>query len=586
MIPKNTRRWHVRRMDSALILAALATAGIAAVLFWVAWRSDRNDEQEEATQTATFTLTPTITLSPTLTLSPTASPTSTETPTRLPTDTPTHIPTATATPTFTDTPTPTLTFTPYPVPIVNPITLAETYAGEAITITGRARRGDTIILLDNGEAIAEVEAQRSGDWEIKLSEGLEVGSHRLELFAVSEAGEQSAVVPLGFIVNTAPTATPTRTPTRTPRPTDTPEPTQEVGLLPSNTAPVLILPSLTPSRTPRSTDTTEPTQEVGLLPTLTPSLTPTTTPSVTATPTNTPDKSLLPATATPTATVPSQTPSQTPSLTPTPTLTSTSTATFTPTPTERLTEAALAPTEQPGVTPTATALPPLQPPRFDTPRNPYSPFAPVLISGSAEPNVTVTLHAGEELLGTAVADVSGQWRFQWEGETRSTVIEAIAADETGRSSPPARANFLVEITDPRITEPRSGITITPGLLAVRGSAPALAPLSIVDQSGAVLAETAAGSDGDWAALVQFNTPQQITLQAVIFDSEGRQPLAASSGVRVRVAESIAPATGGLLDEENARPDRMYTALLALLLTAAGFTFISIGRALYLRSRRV
>jgi hypothetical protein len=527
-------------MDAVLILAALATAGIASVLFWASWRSDQ-DEDPTLTPTATVTASPTTTASPTLTLTPTNTATVTNTPTRAVTNTSTPTDTPTTTPTFTDTPTPTFTLTPtntltpsntpsntptetpYPNPMVDPIALAETYAGEAIMITGMALPGDTITLLDNGDIMLMVEADEQGRWVIDLSEGLTAGSHQLEMVASGNGG-QSAMIPLGFIVNNAPT------PTRTPR----------------------------PSATPTEVEATE----AAVVPTHTPS--------------HTPDESLLPNTATPSPTV---------ADTATPIPSATDTAIPPPTATPPPVEPSVTPTEvaqQPGTT---VALAPLAAPRFDTPQNPYSPFAPILLSGTAPANATIILMAGDDRIGQTTSDANGNWQLVWDDQIRSTAIDAIAQDDLGRVSESTRATIAVEITNPRISDPATGRTFNPrAAVFVRGMAPALAPIVLRDQSGEVIETTIADADGNWSMWIVMGEPETITLQAVINAEDGAE-LAASNTVRLTIAESIVPVTGGILDDGGNESGSAYIALLALMFTVGGFTLIFIGRTIYFRSIR-
>lgn len=235
----------VRRLDCALLMAALVTAGLSTLLFWWAWAESENEKDEDISTptlipTETATLTPSATLTPTFT----PSPTSTDTPTRYPSDTPTATATPTHTPTFTptltstptatltstrtptasptrtltpsatitntatSTPTVTLTATTYPTPEVNELEIPEEYAGEPIEIRGKAVAGDTITLLDNGSQIAQVTTDNFGNWRIVLEAGLEGGSHRLEVVALSPEGTQSTAVPVAFIFSTKPTSTP------------------------------------------------------------------------------------------------------------------------------------------------------------------------------------------------------------------------------------------------------------------------------------------------------------------------------------------------------------------------------------------
>ncbi len=575
---RNARNRRVSQFDAALILGLLAAAGFTAVLLAAAWRAGGDDDTNEnlvagpvATQTATATT------SPTTTETTIPSPTATQTPTRAPTDTPpptaTHTPSPTATatltptdtptitpsPTATQTPTPTATFTPYPVPVVNPITLAETYAGEAVRISGEAQPGDQVILLNNNVVFRQTEAAADGEWVINLQDGLPIGENRLQLYAESPTGVQSPIIPVGFVLNEAPTPTntpthtptPTNTPTHTPTPTDTPTSTTTPTTTPTDTRtprPTRTPTSTTtptdtrtpprPTRTPTPDDTeigqniivTEtPATQLAQRATATPTLLVTATdfPSATASPNATTTQTAVP-TETPTArptntpsasptdtatTQPSDTPTLTPSPTvdvalqpasPTPTVPIRATLTFTPSPTPSPspTQSATTPAR-----PTETVQATLAAPFVQTPRNPYSPFAPVTLRGTGEPGTTIVLRteAGDEL-GTTRVDSSGNWTLTW-NEPRSTAVEAVAQDGE-RLSAPTRASIAVRLTAPVIENPAPGETFMPGVVQISGTAPSRAPIQIVDTTtNSLLAETRADHQGYWSVSLRQDSAQ-------------------------------------------------------------------------------
>lgn len=226
----------VRRIDSALIITLLVTAGLSTIFFWAAWLGSETADEESTTPTVTAFVTATDTSLPsaTFTLTFTPSATSTETPTRYPSntptpsDTPTSTPTDTATlapsatltntasPTSTATPSvtltstaqatlrPTRTSTPPPTPEVNRLDVSDSYAGEPLEITGTAVAESTVTLLDNGEIIAEVQTNAIGAWRVYLEDGLAGGSHRLEVYVTTADGTQSETAPVAFIFSVAP----------------------------------------------------------------------------------------------------------------------------------------------------------------------------------------------------------------------------------------------------------------------------------------------------------------------------------------------------------------------------------------------
>lgn len=170
------RRKLVHRLDIVFFIGLLVTSGLAALLFWSQFDTDDEadavSEKPSATQTDLPTETETAT--PTTTLTLTLTPTLTRTPT--------------ITPSATQTLTSTATATPWPAPVVSPLALAETYAGEPLLIMGSAQPGDTIQLFDQDELIIAVTAGDDGAWSIDLAEGLPAGTHNLAVVAVGPGG--------------------------------------------------------------------------------------------------------------------------------------------------------------------------------------------------------------------------------------------------------------------------------------------------------------------------------------------------------------------------------------------------------------
>ncbi|MGQ9850947.1 MAG: Ig-like domain-containing protein, partial [Aggregatilineaceae bacterium] len=117
-----------------------------------------------------------------------------------------------------------------PPPLVTPLALAETYAGQPLTVHGAAQPADIIQLYDNGELIAMAVADSTGAWSLTLPGGLNEGSHALSVVAVSEDGAVSQTVAVAFLVAGPPTATPSPaiSPSSTPTFTATPSPTPTV----------------------------------------------------------------------------------------------------------------------------------------------------------------------------------------------------------------------------------------------------------------------------------------------------------------------------------------------------------------------
>ncbi|MBN1966285.1 MAG: hypothetical protein JW910_16675, partial [Anaerolineae bacterium] len=607
----DSRHRLVHRLDILFFIGLLTTSGLAALLFWTQFYD--GEAQETAvplpvqatalaagtpTDTAipTQTETSTATATPTTTETPTPSATATSTPTITPSDTATATftptptstptpaitvavtvivrvrpaasptPTLTATATATPPPTPTASFTPtdtpapWPTPLVNPLVLADTYAGEPIQLNGLAQPGDVILVYDQDQEIGSAEAGDDGTWTAELAAGLSEGPHSLSVVAAGPDGTISQSVPVGFQVGFAPTATPTHTPTVPPTPTAT--------FTPTFTA----MPSLTPTLPPTRTAT--PTR------TLMPS------------PTRTPTRTVVPASATFTAPAVAIAPSHTAVSSPQPTrtLVPTQMPTYTAVPpSATLTAPAVAvvpsqtaaPSLTPTITPTETSVPPPAPGLDPLPLS-LSVLEPVIISGTAEPGQTVNLAVNEVLIGEATVDPSGAWSFTWQADlTGPAVITAFVVDSTtGVIGDPAVIPVELVALVPRIDSPAAGEVVSPGMVVVRGIAQPGAQVQVRNEGARTVLTTVQASDsGEWQAAIELYGEGKVTLAAAAPGPDGT--LLVSETVMITLAPPVQPNTGGttLTDPEDA--GRAFTALLALLLSAGGFSAYFAGRLLYM-----
>jgi hypothetical protein len=587
------RRRLVRRLDTLFFFGLLVTSGLAAVLFWTGFDSDDEADTVAAGPTATTTAlprmtdtsqptatdTPTATHTATATQTPTATPTFTSTPTATPTPTATN--TSTATPTHTLTATITATLTPWPAPVVDPLDLVGTYAGQPLTISGTAQLGDTIRILNGGDLVTATTARDDGTWAIELVDGLPEGVYTLSVIAISPDGQASAQVPVGFAVGSAPTLTPTAIPTDTATPTDTP--TQTPTPTASHTPTATNTPTATPTLTPTLTLTPTPSPTPNP-PTRTPRPTATAT-AVALVPSNTPEpptKTPIPPTETPTPTpshtaTATHTPSDTP-VSPTATVTltvevviptNTSTSTFTPTTT-------VSPTATQTATPTAT---PLAPPEIAALPPQVSILEPVTINGTAGPGQTVSLSANGAPLADVPAQPDGSWSYTWTGTAVGPVeIGAVASDGTGHTSPPTTAQTELVAPRPRIDAPASGEVYSPGALTVRGVAQPGVTVQVQSQ-GNTLASADVTATGTWQVVIRLTGEGTVTLIAVAPGPDSSS--LSSDPVTITIAPPVQPDTGGVLTENPEDTGRAFTALVALLLAAGGFSLYFAGRLIYL-----
>jgi hypothetical protein len=134
----------------------------------------------------------------------------------------------------------------------------------------------------------------------------------------------------------------------------------------------------------------------------------------------------------------------------------------------------------------------------------------------------------------------------------------------------------------RIQQPQSGQTFTPTALTLSGTASPQS-LILILAKGEVVGETRAQADGTWSFRYTPVGEGTVDIKAQALDDTGAV-LAESNRVRVTFAAAVAPATGADLRADPQTRERALNGLLALLLTAGGFTLFFIGRALYMRTR--
>lgn len=433
-----------------------------------------------------------------------------------------------------------------PSPVVTPLTLSDTYAGQPLTVRGAARPADIIQLYDQGELIAIAVADSAGAWSLTLPDGLREGSHALTVIAVSEDGAVSQAAPVAFLVAGPPTATATVTASATPSPT--------------RTATLTAMPTATPSATssPTSTRTDTPTLTATPTFTVTASSTPTYTATVTPAPTETATLTRTPtasATPSPTATATiSRTPALRPPATATPaaaallatvssTPTSPRTATPSPTPTATVTAS---PTVTPSPSPTMT--------RTATQTHTATPSATPTATVTASPTVTPS---------PTPSPVP---------PTRTPLV---------LHTPPSPAPTLTSgptLAEPRIDAPASGEVRAPGMLTVRGMAPPGALVTVrAEESRETLGVTQAAAGGVWQTQIAVAGEGPLVLIAVATAPDGTTRT--SAPVTITLAPAVQPVSGSALSPDARRAGRLFTTLLAVLLLAGGFSAWMAGRLL-------
>lgn len=102
------------------------------------------------------------------------------------------------------------------------------------------------------------------------------------------------------------------------------------------------------------------------------------------------------------------------------------------------------------------------------------------------------------------------------------------------------------------------------------------------ESGMVWAAVLASDSGEWQTEIELSGTGPVTLQAVMTDAAGST--AASDPVTVILAPAVHPNTGNNQITDPDQAGRTFTALLALLLVAGGFSTFFAGRLIYVLAK--
>ncbi|MCS5452236.1 BapA/Bap/LapF family large adhesin [Enterobacter huaxiensis] len=160
------------------------------------------------------------------------------------------------------------------------------------------------------------------------------------------------------------------------------------------------------------------------------------------------------------------------------------------------------------------------------------------LSGTAQPNATVTLYNNGVSMGTVVADGAGNWSFTTpvmaEG---SHAFTATASNGSGTSPVSSATTVIVDITAPNTP---TG-TFNPDGSVLTGSAEAGSTVTISTSTGTVLGTATAGSNGTYSFTFLNKQTEGQTLQVTATDAAGNSsqpgsalapvvPLSASTNV--------------------------------------------------------
>jgi hypothetical protein len=126
----------------------------------------------------------------------------------------------------------------------------------------------------------------------------------------------------------------------------------------------------------------------------------------------------------------------------------------------------------------------------------------------------------------------------------------------------------------------SGEVYSPGALTVTGTAEPGVLVAVRNQgSGIVLAQAVASDRGTWDAVVELRGEGPLTLVASALGPDGSTLI--SDPVEITLASTVPPNTGSAQASDPGQTGRAFTALLALLLSAGGFSAYFAGRLLFL-----
>lgn len=136
---------------------------------------------------------------------------------------------------------------------------------------------------------------------------------------------------------------------------------------------------------------------------------------------------------------------------------------------------------------------------------------------------------------------------------------------------------------PRIDAPRSGEVYSPGTLVVRGTAePGMVVQVQREGTETSLASVPVAADGTWQTTITLSAEGEVTLVAIM-PVPGSAALV-SDPVTIRLAPPMQPQTGASSARDPQDTGRAFTALVALLLVAGGFSAYFAGRLLFLLAR--
>ncbi|HBP6464240.1 TPA: Ig-like domain repeat protein, partial [Pseudomonas aeruginosa] len=168
-----------------------------------------------------------------------------------------------------------------------------------------------------------------------------------------------------------------------------------------------------------------------------------------------------------------------------------------------------------------------------------APSAPVVepsngseLSGTAEPGSSVTLTDGNgNTIGQVTADANGNWTFTPSTPLPDgTVVNVVARDAAGNSSPPASVTVDAVAPATPIVDPSNGTTLS-------GTAEPDSSVTLTDGNGNPIGQVTADGSGNWTFTPTTPLPNGTVVNATATDPSGNASAPASVTV-----DAVAPAT--------------------------------------------
>jgi hypothetical protein len=124
---------------------------------------------------------------------------------------------------------------------------------------------------------------------------------------------------------------------------------------------------------------------------------------------------------------------------------------------------------------------------------------------------------------------------------------------------------------------------SPGSVVVGGTAAPGAEIQVTDlETGEVLAVVSAADSGVWQTTIQLPTEGTVIIVAAAPQNEGLT--LTSDPVMITLAPPVQPSTGMTLTGDPHDTGRAFTALVALLLAAGGFSTYFAGRLIFMLAK--